>query len=129
MEKTIIIDGKSVKFKATGGLSYRYKAQFGREYFADALLIASAGDMVKSPAKNASAEEWKNYRLRCAYEMTSKALSAMYDILWCLAKTADASIPDPQTWLDGFEAFPVFDIWEQLEDIMDSNVAIDPKNV
>ena len=35
MEKTLTIDGREVRFKATAGLSYRYFNQFGTEYISD----------------------------------------------------------------------------------------------
>ena len=40
MEKTIYIDRKAVKLKSTAALPKRYKAQFGRDYFADLMKIA-----------------------------------------------------------------------------------------
>ena len=40
MEKTIYIDEKPVKLKSTAALPKRYKAQFGRDYFADLMKVA-----------------------------------------------------------------------------------------
>ncbi|WP_207640253.1 hypothetical protein [Mediterraneibacter gnavus] len=40
MEKTIYIDEKQVKLKSTAALPKRYKAQFGRDYFADLMKVA-----------------------------------------------------------------------------------------
>ncbi|MCB6570805.1 hypothetical protein LI142_14965 [Eubacterium limosum] len=34
----------------------------------------------------------------------------LYNIVWTLAKTADKSLPDPETWLEGFDTFPLMDI-------------------
>lgn len=128
MEKTLTICGRDVTFKATGGLPYRYKSQFGREYIQDMLMIEQSISGIKAPSKNSSKTAVEEYELKTAYTLTSTAIEMMYNILWCMAKTADDSIPDPQRWLDSFDAFPVFEIWPQLEDIISANMEIAPKN-
>ncbi len=35
MEKTIQIDNKSISFKSTAATPLRFKAQFGKDYFAE----------------------------------------------------------------------------------------------
>lgn len=131
MEKTINIDGRQVTFKATGGLPYRYKAQFGREYFADTLkieaILAQHNAIVPLP-ENASDREKAMYERRCTLALMELPLDTMYNILWCMAKVADNSIPSPQAWLDSFNVFPVFDIWEEVNEIVDRNLSVDPKN-
>lgn len=41
-----------------------------------------------------------------------------YNIIWVLAKTADKKIPEPITWLDGFDEFPLFEIIPELNDLI-----------
>ncbi len=128
MEKTVTIDGRPVRFKATGGLSYRYKAQFGREVIQDLIAIEQA--TMSIPTATTAGKKAKEAReLAAAYEMTGQALEMIYNVLWCMAKTADETIPDPQAWLDSFETFNVWDIWGELEEIAGANMAISPKNV
>ena len=117
MEKIIIIDGKEVKFKATGGIAYRYKAQFGREYIADAMKLE---EFTKSAKEKSGVT---------TYDYTKLSLDLLYNILWTLAKTADDSIPSPMQWLDSFDTFPVMDIYSQVKDILNANLKIDTKNV
>lgn len=100
MEKAILISGRYVNFKATGGMFYRYKAQFGRELIDDLEHI-----------NNQSAE-----------------LETIYNVLWTLAKTADNTIPCPDRWLDSFEVFPVLDIYNELQDIILGNLEVDACN-
>lgn len=107
MEKTLTIDGKKVRFKATGGTMLRYKMQFGREYLADCAELSKL-------------EKSKNIK--------DLDFTPFYRIIWVLAKTADPEIPDLLEWLDGFECFPVLDIVEQLGDIIGGNIKIDRKN-
>lgn len=100
MEKAILISGKYITFKATGGMFYRYKAQFGRELLDD---LEKAAEGVAE-------------------------LDTLYSIIWTLAKTADDSTPPPDVWLDSFEIFPVLDIYHELQDIILGNIKIDACN-
>lgn len=113
MEKTIKIDGKDITFKATGGIGYRYKAQFGREYIADAMALEEFRESGKTDGN---------------YDFTKLSLESLYNILWTMAKTADENIPPPQQWLDSFNEFPVIAIFQELSDIMSGNLQIDRKN-
>lgn len=107
MEKAVIIDGKSVRFKVTGGTMYRYKAQFGREYIADLIELDKIKDGADAPDIN---------------------LEILYNICWVMAKTADDSVPPPQQWLDGFEVFPVVAVFGELRELIAANAKIDRKN-
>ncbi len=129
MEKTINIGGKQVSFRATGGIGYRYKAQFGREFLTDMQKLQEFIDSgeekskkVKQPGGKITVQKYTDY------DFAKLNLESMYNILWTMAKTADEAIPDPQTWLDSFDAFPVMDIWSQVQDIFVSNLKTDRKN-
>lgn len=129
-EKIVNIAGRDVRFKATGGCAYRYKAQFGREFIADAVSMQKAfgecqtKEKVKCKRKDGKIE----YKEVTEYDVTKLNLDLMYNMLWVYAKTAEPSIPPPQEWLDEFDEFPVFDIWSELEEIMRANVEVDTKN-
>lgn len=106
MEKTIEIDGQQVAFKSSGAVPKRYKMQFQRDYFSDLLAMES---VVKND--NPSGEEIR----KVDFEV-------FYDIAWTLAKTADKSIPDPLTWLDGFGTFPIVEILPQIQDMLAASI-------
>lgn len=129
MEKSVKIDGKSVRFKATGGLMYRYKAQFGRELLTDLAALEELQSSAKTVQIKSKGSDGK-IRLtpKVEYDLTKFSLSFLYDLLWTMAKTADESIPPPQDWLDSFDAFPVMDIWSQTQEIITQNFKVDPKN-
>lgn len=104
MEKTIHIDGKEVRFKSTGATPLRYKAQFGKDYFSE---IMKMGALEKLNKKN----------------ITEKDLEALdfevfYNIAWTLARTANNAIPEPITWLDEFDEFPMMQIIPELQDMI-----------
>lgn len=108
MEKTILIDGKEVRFKSTGGTALRYKAQFRKDYFAEILKLIPSFQKLEKVNTN---------------KITSKDLEGLdfevfYNFAWVLAKTADSSIPDPLTWLDSFDSFPMIEIIPELQDML-----------
>ena len=111
MEKTIKIDGRDVTFKSTGALPKRYKMQFQRDFFTD--LISMEGAVSK---KDASTNDIRKINF-----------DVFYDIAWTLAKTADNAIPDPLTWLDGFETFPIIEIMPELQDMLSATIATKKK--
>lgn len=102
MEKTIEIDGKQIRFKSTAATPLRYKAQFGKDYFAEILKLNKLSDF---KGDNLEILENANFEL-------------FYNIIWVLAKTADKSIPEPMEWLDSFETFPLGEIIPEIQDLI-----------
>ena len=100
MEKVITISGRDVRFKSTASLPLRYKAQFGRDLFAD--LDRKKDDPIDS--------------------------EAFYNMIWTLAKIADDSIPPLLEWVDTFESFPVFEIFNKVGDLVTKTMRTTEKN-
>lgn len=113
MEKVVEIDGRPVRLKATGGLYYRYKEQFGRELITDMSKVEECFQAGKPED---------------AYKQEAFSLEVYYNILWTLAKTADSTIPPPQEWLDSFESFPIFEVWPLAQELLNQNNKTGPKN-
>lgn len=104
MEKTIEIDSKKICFKSTAATPLRYKSQFGKDFFVDIMKLSSL-DGLNSKKINIEKIEKLDFEV-------------FYNIIWVLAKTADKKIPDPITWLDGFDEFPLFEIIPELQDLI-----------
>ena len=102
MEKTIIIDGKEVRLRATAALPIRYKAQFGRDLFADIYKMEPA---IK--------EE----------DYSKLDTLVFYDLVWLMAKSANPNIPDLEEWLDQFDAFPVEDVFSVCLEMLSALMA------
>ncbi len=96
MEKTIQIDGRNITFRCTAGTLRRYRNQFGREFFADLAKLTEA--------ENGSFDNF--------------TFAPIEDIIWVMAKTADDSIPEPDVWYDGFNDFPLVDVFISLENLI-----------
>ena len=108
MEITLKIDGKDVKFKSSGAVAPRYMMQFGRDLLKDMLKM---GVNMIDFEKTTEEEQLKWMRDNIDFMV-------FYDIAWTFAKTADKSIPDPMTWLDSFEEFPIFEIMEPIQQLL-----------
>lgn len=103
--KTIEIDGKQVTFKSTAATPLRYKAQFGKDYFAEIYKLKDLQKALKSKKSNSE-------------KLASVDFELFYNIAWIFAKTADKSIPEPLEWLDGFNTFPMDEIIPQLQELI-----------
>lgn len=102
MERTLNIDGRQVRFKSTGAFLLRYKAQFGRDAVRDLMKLSQVTDPETGEIN----------------QIDTLDLDVFFNLAWTLAKTADPDIPDPLTWLDSFEAFPLMEILPELQDLL-----------
>ncbi|PGL87871.1 hypothetical protein CN931_01420 [Bacillus sp. AFS054943] len=106
MEKTIIIDGQKVKLKATAATVKRYKAQFRRNLFADLMALGAINALTSADGEQPI--DVSNL------DLSKVDFELIYDLTWLYAKTADPNIPDPMTWLDEFEEFPIEEIMPEV---------------
>lgn len=95
MEKTLTIDGRQVKFKSSGGNLMRYRNQFNSEFLAD----------------------FANFTATSKDNLQNFSFASMERLIWVLAKTADDTIPDPQTWYDSFEDIDILEVWNELSEL------------
>lgn len=110
MDKTIVIAGRQVTFRKTGGTVLRYKRQFGREFFSDLEKILAMRKAISSAGD-------KNQRAQIVLRSETEW---MYDILYIMAQQADTSITNELSWLDTFDEF---DVWAVFSDIMPMLIA------
>jgi hypothetical protein len=107
MEKTILIDGKNVSFKANAATLLKYKLQTGRELLSDF-------------AKLSEFAQKQDY--------TKLDSTVLYDIIWVCAKQADQTIPSAEVWLDSFENFPLLDILPDIITLISNTLSVKIKN-
>lgn len=95
MIRSIIIDGREVPFRATASTVARYGRAYGTDFIKDLTKIFNAYQ--ETGALDAS------------------VLEIFAKIAHTMAKQADPNIPDDVwDWVDGFEVFPINDIFPQL---------------
>jgi hypothetical protein len=102
VEKILNIDGRQVKFKSTGALLLKYKAQFHKDALQDIFKLYSMVDKETSQLKS----------------LEGLDIEVFYNLTWTLAKTADPQLPPPIEWLDSFSEFPLMDILPELMDMI-----------
>jgi|SRR5690625_815871 len=108
MEKTLIIDGREVRFKSTAATTRRYRAQFGSDFFADIIKLIPI-------IENVEADSFKNLDYEALQRLDFEVFE---NIIWVLAKTADPSIPEPLEWLDQFDEMPLMEVLPELQDLL-----------
>ncbi|WLR53550.1 hypothetical protein LC048_13560 [Mesobacillus subterraneus] len=113
MEKTLTIDDEKIKFKSSGAVPLRYKAQFQRDYFAD---IYKLMDLVDGDIENP--DDIKPDDINIA----NLDFDVFYRVVWTLAKTANKDVPDLMSWLDEFDSFPIVEVTIELMDIISASI-------
>lgn len=117
MEKTILIDGRELKFKATASTPRVYRQAFGRDLFVD----------INSLIAGISAEA----------DIPVDCLDAFENIAFCLNMQAEGvklereNIEEKMSeWLDQFETFSVYHIFPKLMELWRANTeqTVEPKN-
>ena len=115
MEKTLVISGKAVRFKATAATLLRYKSAIGREFLTDCALLeqfVTIGEDGQTQIRNIEAMN----------------LDLAFGVAWAMAKTADNDIPDMLTWLDSFNEFDVATVIRELFPMLRGFLKTDVKN-
>lgn len=112
--KSIEIDGRQVKFKASAALPRVYRLKFGRDIFEDISKLQTATD---GGSPEASA-------------LSPEVLNLFEDVAYTMAKHADESVPDTvEDWLDGFDVFSIYFILPQIVDLwrLNEKTTVAPK--
>ena len=102
MEKIINIGNREIRMKSTAGTMREYRNNFKRDFIQDLQSLQT-----KLQEKSAN-------------ELELIDLEMFENIAWCMAKTADKSVPDIIRWLDEFDTF---DIMQALPEIMELLIA------
>lgn len=104
MEKTISIDGKDLKFKATANTPRVYRQAFGRDIYTD-ISVLIAGFNSDEP-------------------LPITALDAFENVAYCLNSQAEGRElnresleKDMAKWLDQFETFSIYRILPQIMEL------------
>ena len=108
--KTIEIDGKPVKFKASAAIPRIYRITFQRDIYKDLASLEKTIDK--------SSEEVSNLDLF--------SLEMFENIAYVMVKHADPEIPDtPEEWLDDFNTFSIYQVLPKIIELWGLNVRSD----
>lgn len=114
MDKTIQIDGREIKFRATARTPRLYRMLTNRDMIKDMnILIKAFGD-----AKN---DKDNNDKLMS--KLSTQHLMIFEDSAYVMARHANPDMPEqsPDEWLDTFEMFDIYTIFPQIMDLWNMN--------
>ena len=120
MEKTIMIDGRPVPFKATGNTPRLYRTVFRRDIFRDINELAKAVDKANKEGIDRGSV------------LDVASLEIFENVAYIMAKQADSTIPNIENWLDAFNVFSVYEIMPQIIELWNLNteqIAESKKNI
>lgn len=112
MERTVIVDGKPLRLRASALIPKLYRYKFGRDMIADMTRLNRAYKKLEQLPENATDEEKEDAQL----EVTE--LTIFENIAYLMAKQANPSLPDsPDDWLDSMDG--IFSVYEMLPVILE----------
>lgn len=133
MERTILIDGKEVRLRASASIPRLYRIKFRRDIIHDMAFISKALDKslrarkaATEPAesKTDAKEEPAGQAVALeASDIPMEALTMFENVAYLMAKHADPTVPsDPEEWLDGFETFSIYQVFPVIQEMWEANL-------
>lgn len=112
MERTIKIGGAELRMRASALIPRLYRFRFGRDLIKDMSQLEQSYRKAMNLKEDATDEEKQDA------QFSVLDLTIFENVAWCMAKNADASVPDsPDEWLDSIDG--VFSIYEVLPSILE----------
>ena len=112
MERTVQIDGKPMRMRASALIPRLYRFKFGRDLIADMNQLKKAYDKANALPPDATEEQRQDAQLEAT------ELTIFENVAYLMAKQAGEPVPDtPDEWLDGMDG--VFSVYEVLPVILE----------
>lgn len=117
MEKTIFVDDKEIRFKASAATPLMYRQAFGRDLFTDLQSIFEA----------TSAGETLSVDLLYIYEYLTYTMAMQAE---GKEINTDTAKKDVEAWLDQFSMFSIYKVFPQIMELWKTNnkQTVEPKN-
>ena len=107
-ERTIMIDGREVAFKATAALPRIYRMLFNRDIYTDMYQLEK--DCAENRDKEKSA-------------IAIESLEIFEDVAYAMAKHASPDVPKTIVeWLDQFELFSIYEVLPSIVALWNANL-------
>lgn len=113
MDKTITIDGREIKFRATARTPRLYRMLTNRDMIKDMNILAKGFKEAKNNKDNN----------KVLSNLTTQHLMIFEDAAYVMARHANPDIPEQTAdeWLDTFDMFDIYTIFPQLFDLWNLN--------
>ena len=113
MDKTITIDGREIKFRATARTPRLYRMLTNRDMIKDMNILAKGFKEAKNNKDNN----------KVLSNLTTQHLMIFEDAAYVMARHANPDIPEQTAdeWLDTFDMFDIYTIFPQLFELWNLN--------
>ena len=119
MERTVLIDGKSVKMRASALIPRLYRFKFGRDLIADMNRLSKSWNRVRELPADATEEQKRDAQL------DSTDLTIFENVSYLMAKNGGEDVPNtPEEWLDNMDnVFSVYEVLPVILELWGQNLA------
>lgn len=123
MERTVQIDGKPLRMRASALIPRLYRFKFGRDMIADMNQLKKAYDKANALPPDATEEQRQDAQLEAT------ELTIFENVAYLMAKQAGEPVPDtPDEWLDGMDGvFSVYEVLPVILELWGANLATTAK--
>ena len=117
MERTVTIDGREVRFRASASVPRLYRIKFRRDLITD---MAAIHKQLKAQQKPKEGEEAPDLST-----LPIETLELFEDVAYIMAKHGDPdNVPGTvEEWLDGFDTFSIYRVFPVIEEMWANNMA------
>ena len=110
LEKTVLVCGKEVRFRASAAIPRLYRIKFKRDIFKDLSKLEASYKGKTEDGEDIQIED----------------LEIFENVAYIMALHADHTIPSTiDDWLDEFEMFSIYEILPEILDLWGSNLVTD----
>ena len=118
MVKTLNIDGKEVKMRASALIPRIYRFRFGRDMIQDMNSLRKAWKKVTELPEDATEVEKEEA------QFSVMDLTIFENVAYVMAKHGDPSTPDSiDDWMDQFELFSIYEVLPEILKLWNLNTA------
>lgn len=129
MTRTVTIDGREVKLRASASIPRLYRIKFKRDIMQDMVTIRRAMEKASGAASEAANEalEARAGQRPIQGEKPSciplECLEMFENVAYLMAKHADPSVPGTvEEWLDGFDTFSIYAVFPVISQMWEDNI-------
>ena len=119
MERTVNIDGREVRLRASAAIPRMYRIRFRRDIIQDMSSIQRAISQARENVTKLNTDENDEVS-----SLPLDALTMFENIAYLMARHADPeAVPDSvDAWLDGFETFSIYQVMSVIQEMWEENL-------
>ncbi len=119
MERTVNIDGREVRLRASAAIPRMYRIRFRRDIIQDMSSIQRAISQARENVTKFNTDENDEVS-----SLPLDALTMFENIAYLMARHADPeAVPDSvDAWLDGFETFSIYQVMPVIQEMWEENL-------